>query len=134
MKDVAFAVDDAAGMFAEAVARGAAPVREPVTETDEFGSVVIATVKTYGDTVHSFVQRNGYKVSRHVACNAFFKVSARVRYDAIPDRCASEPHLYPEFAVIGGQQSLKASDVRFCVFYDVRCVFLRVRSCLDTAP
>jgi len=35
-------------------------VQEPEEEKDEFGSVVTATVKTYGDTVHTFVQRNGY--------------------------------------------------------------------------
>lgn len=62
VKDVAFAVDDVRGLFAEAVARGGEPVREPTELTDEFGTVVIASVKTYGDTIHSFVQRDGYKV------------------------------------------------------------------------
>ena len=62
VKDVAFAVDDVRGIFADAVARGAEVIREPTEETDEHGTIVIATVKTYGDTVHSFVQRNGYKV------------------------------------------------------------------------
>lgn len=61
VKDVAFAVDDAAGIYAEAVKRGAESVRAPETLTDEHGTVVIATVKTYGDTVHTFVQRNDYK-------------------------------------------------------------------------
>jgi len=60
VKDVAFAVDDARSIFAEAVARGAEVVREPTEETDEFGTVVYASVKTYGDTVHSFVQRGSY--------------------------------------------------------------------------
>ena len=62
VKDVAFAVDDARSMFAEAVARGGVVVREPTEETDEHGTVVYATVQAYGDTVHTFVQRNGYKV------------------------------------------------------------------------
>jgi hypothetical protein len=37
-------------------------IRPLTEETDEFGTVVLATVKTYGDTVHTFVQRGGYKV------------------------------------------------------------------------
>ena len=57
VKDVAFSVDDAAGIYQKAVSRGAIGVREPETLTDEHGTVVIASVKTYGDTIHSFVQR-----------------------------------------------------------------------------
>ena len=55
MKDVAFTVDDAAGIYHKAVERGATGVRAPETIKDEHGSVIIASVRTYGDTVHSFV-------------------------------------------------------------------------------
>ncbi|CEP01756.1 hypothetical protein PBRA_008698 [Plasmodiophora brassicae] len=58
---VAFAVNDVRGVFAEAVRRGAVPVAEPKTLTDSHGSVVVATIKTYGDTVHTLVQRGNYK-------------------------------------------------------------------------
>lgn len=61
MKDVAFTVDDAAGIFKKAVDRGAVPVHEPHIEKDDNGSVMMATVKTYGDTTHTFVQRTDYK-------------------------------------------------------------------------
>lgn len=60
VKDVAFTVDDAAGIFAKAVKRGAEPVQEPFELKDENGSVIMATVKTYGDTTHTFVQRNNF--------------------------------------------------------------------------
>lgn len=60
VKDVAFHVDDAAGIYNKAVERGAKSVREPTTLKDEHGSVVLASVQTYGDTVHTFVQRNDY--------------------------------------------------------------------------
>ena len=60
VKDVAFAVTDAKKLYDAAMAKGAESVREPQTLTDEHGSVVIATVKTYGDTVHTFVQRGEY--------------------------------------------------------------------------
>ncbi len=60
VKDVAFRVKDARGIFARAVERGAKPVREPYELTDANGTVVLATVQTYGDTVHTFVDRTNY--------------------------------------------------------------------------
>lgn len=61
VKDVAFTVDDAAGIWKKATERGATSVMEPTTLKDENGSVIIAQVRTYGDTIHSFVQRVDYK-------------------------------------------------------------------------
>jgi 4-hydroxyphenylpyruvate dioxygenase len=60
VKDVAFEVDDVRAVFEAAVARGAEGVREPWIMKDEFGSVVMASVKTYGDTTHTFVQKDDY--------------------------------------------------------------------------
>ena len=60
VKDVAFTVADCKAIFDSAVKRGAAVVQEPTEAKDEHGSVVIATVKTYGDTLHSFVERKAY--------------------------------------------------------------------------
>lgn len=40
--------------------RGAIIVREPWDESDEDGSVRMAVVQTYGDTTHTFIQRNNY--------------------------------------------------------------------------
>ena len=60
VKDVAFTVDDAAGIYNKAVSRGATSVQEPTTLTDDNGTVIVASVKTYGDTIHTFVQREGY--------------------------------------------------------------------------
>ena len=60
VKDIAFWVDDARDAFAKAIERGAEPVREPEVMTDEHGEIVIAAIKTYGDTIHSLVQRNAY--------------------------------------------------------------------------
>jgi 4-hydroxyphenylpyruvate dioxygenase len=60
-KDVAFGVKDCRAIYEKAIARGAVSVQEPREESDEHGSVITATVKTYGDTVHTFVQRGEYK-------------------------------------------------------------------------
>jgi 4-hydroxyphenylpyruvate dioxygenase len=53
-------VDDAAGIHDKAVSRGAKSVRAPETLKDENGSVIVASVATYGDTVHTFIQRVDY--------------------------------------------------------------------------
>ena len=61
VKDVAFCVDDVSGFYNKAVERGAVSVHEPKETSDENGSVIMASVKTYGDTIHTFVQRVNYK-------------------------------------------------------------------------
>jgi 4-hydroxyphenylpyruvate dioxygenase len=60
VRDVAFTVDDATGIYNKAVERGATSVAEPKEYRDEHGVVIMASVKTYGDTVHTFVQRVDY--------------------------------------------------------------------------
>jgi 4-hydroxyphenylpyruvate dioxygenase len=59
--DIAFAVDDVASAWRETTARGAVGVLPP-TELDggEDGVLRRATIRTYGETVHSFVDRNDY--------------------------------------------------------------------------
>jgi len=52
---------DAGGAYDEAVSRGARGVREPMVLQDEFGSVQLATIATYGDVVHTFVNRSSYE-------------------------------------------------------------------------
>jgi 4-hydroxyphenylpyruvate dioxygenase len=58
--DLAWLVDDADRAFAGAVARGARPVREPWTETDELGELRLSQIGAYGETVHTFVDRTRY--------------------------------------------------------------------------
>lgn len=58
--DLAWLVDDAEQAYAAAVARGARTVREPWKETDEFGTLSLATVATYGETQHTLVDRSDY--------------------------------------------------------------------------
>ena len=60
VKDVALAVPDAANAYRQAVQRGARGVAEPHWVEDEFGRVELATIATYGDTVHTFVNRGDY--------------------------------------------------------------------------
>ncbi|MEA5457439.1 4-hydroxyphenylpyruvate dioxygenase [Arcicella sp. LKC2W] len=61
VKAIALWVDDAEKAFHETIKRGAEMVFEPIAEQDEFGSVKRAAIKTYGDTIHIFVERKDYK-------------------------------------------------------------------------
>ncbi len=59
VKDVAFTVFDAAAAFERAVKNGAVPNQPPQTITDDFGSVTIASIRTFGRCIHTFVSRSG---------------------------------------------------------------------------
>ncbi|MFN2565593.1 MAG: 4-hydroxyphenylpyruvate dioxygenase [Gemmatimonadaceae bacterium] len=61
VKDLALWVDDAREAFARAVERGATPVEEPRVLRDEQGEVVMAAIRTYGETIHSLVERGKYR-------------------------------------------------------------------------
>jgi len=61
VKVLALWVDDAAQSFRETTVRGAEPAKAPQTFKDEFGEVVMSSIKTYGETIHTFVERKNYK-------------------------------------------------------------------------
>lgn len=60
VKVIALWVDDARSAFAETTARGAEAVMPPTVFSDENGEVIKASIKTYGDTIHTFVERKNY--------------------------------------------------------------------------
>jgi 4-hydroxyphenylpyruvate dioxygenase len=60
VRDVAITVDDARAAFGAAVGGGAKPITDPWTTEDAHGRVVCASIGTYGDTIHTFVERRGY--------------------------------------------------------------------------
>ncbi len=60
VRDLAFWVDDARDAYAKAVERGAVSVHPPEVQSDATGEVVIAAIRTYGDTIHSLVERRNY--------------------------------------------------------------------------
>lgn len=61
VKVLALWVDDATKSFNETTVRGAEAAEAPKTIKDEFGEVVVASIKTYGETIHTFVERKNYK-------------------------------------------------------------------------
>ncbi|MCC7053427.1 MAG: 4-hydroxyphenylpyruvate dioxygenase [Gemmatimonadaceae bacterium] len=60
VKDIALWVDDAREAFRLAVERGATPWRAPEVREDAHGRVVTASFCTYGETVHTLVERSDY--------------------------------------------------------------------------
>lgn len=60
VKVIALWVEDARKAFEETVARGAEPAIKPIVTQDEHGEVVRSAIKTYGDTIHMFVERKNY--------------------------------------------------------------------------
>jgi len=61
VKDIAILVDDCRKAFDAAIAGGAKAVAPPSESSDAGGTLVRASIRTYGDTIHTFVQRNGYR-------------------------------------------------------------------------
>jgi len=60
VKTIALWVDDAKKSFEETTSKGAEADFAPITKSDENGEVVLSSIKTYGDTVHTFVERKNY--------------------------------------------------------------------------
>lgn len=61
VKVIALRVPDASAAFRETVKRGATPVTAPFELSDQHGTLRVASIATYGDTVHTFVDRTDYK-------------------------------------------------------------------------
>jgi 4-hydroxyphenylpyruvate dioxygenase len=59
--DLAWLADDATAVYDAAIARGARSVRAPWVESDDHGSLELAQIGTYGETVHTFVSRARYR-------------------------------------------------------------------------
>jgi 4-hydroxyphenylpyruvate dioxygenase len=57
---IAISVPDAAAAYDHAVAHGARGLETPHERSDEHGTVRLASIATYGETRHVFVERAGY--------------------------------------------------------------------------
>jgi 4-hydroxyphenylpyruvate dioxygenase len=60
VRDIALEVEDVDAAFQEAVRRGAVPAEEPKDVSDPNGTVRRASVRTYGDTIHSLLSLKNY--------------------------------------------------------------------------
>jgi 4-hydroxyphenylpyruvate dioxygenase len=122
VKDVAFTVDDCRGIYKKAVERGARSIREPWEERDEHGVVVMATIATYGDVEHTFIQRSGYK-------GAFLPGYKPVDPDPITKLLPPTKLLFVDH-IVGNQPDL--GMVPACEMYEKQLDFHRFWSVDDT--
>jgi len=87
VRDIALEVENVDRAYQETTKRGARGIEEPTTVSDDHGSIRRAAIATYGDTIHSFVDRSKYK-------GAFFP-----GYRATGERPKEGPLLYVDHAV-----------------------------------
>jgi 4-hydroxyphenylpyruvate dioxygenase len=122
VKNVAFTVDDARGIYNKAIARGGRSVRAPWEETDEQGTVVMATIATYGDVEHTFVERKNYK-------GEFLPGFIRPKEDPLLGLLPSPNLLYIDH-IVGNQPDNEM--VSACELYEKQLDFHRFWSVDDT--
>jgi 4-hydroxyphenylpyruvate dioxygenase len=61
VQDIALEVDDVSAAYNEVVGRGAVGITPPTLLEDQYGVYEYATIRAYGDTTHSFVNRDRYR-------------------------------------------------------------------------
>jgi 4-hydroxyphenylpyruvate dioxygenase len=61
VKSVALTVDDAAAAYRETTRRGGLGVAPPAVLHDAAGEVRLSSIATYGNTIHTFVERANYR-------------------------------------------------------------------------
>jgi len=61
VKVIALSVPSVDHAYRASTSRGAEGVDEPHESSDEHGAVRLATIRTYGETLHTFVERDGYE-------------------------------------------------------------------------
>jgi 4-hydroxyphenylpyruvate dioxygenase len=76
VKDIALWVDDADSAYRETTSRKAKGVAAPHELKDEHGTVRLSTIATYGETVHTFVERKNYS-------GPFLPGYVAVKHDAV---------------------------------------------------
>src|SRR5262249_14477384 len=120
VKDIALEVPDAAAAYAEAIKRGARSALEPTVLEDQHGRVKRAAIYTYGETIHSFIERKNYSGPFLPGYRAIEPTREQVRGDAglrAIDHCVGNVELgkmneWVKFYedVLGFQQIIHFSD------------------------
>jgi 4-hydroxyphenylpyruvate dioxygenase len=57
---IALEVEDTRSAWTETTSRGAQSIAQPAEMSDDSGCIVTASIATYGDTIHTFVERGNY--------------------------------------------------------------------------
>lgn len=93
--DLALEVPDVRAAYDYALAHGATGLQAPHEVSDEYGTVVLAAIATYGETRHTLVERGGYKgpyLPGYVAAEPIVEPPAKRFFQAI-DHCVGNVEL-----------------------------------------
>jgi len=60
VRDISFRVDNCRAIYEAAIKRGGVSAEAPTELKDEHGIVIRAAIRTYGNCVHSFIERKSY--------------------------------------------------------------------------
>ena len=93
--DLAIEVPDTRAAYAYALEHGARGIEEPHEVKDEHGTVVLASIATYGKTRHTLVERSGYSgpyLPGFVAAKPIVEPPAKRTFQAI-DHCVGNVEL-----------------------------------------
>ncbi len=93
--DLAIEVPDARRAYEYAIEHGARSVAEPYELKDEYGTVVLAAIATYGETRHTLVERTGYEgpyLPGFVSASPIVEPPAQRTFQAI-DHCVGNVEL-----------------------------------------
>jgi len=99
VKDITFKVENSKAVYEHAVANGAIPVSPPSELSDEDGTVIVSTVKTYADTTHTFLQNINYKgiflpgFKAHTLKEAFNDYLPPIKFEKVDHIVANQPDL-----------------------------------------
>lgn len=91
----------------KAISRGGVSVLPPTELKDENGSVWVATVKTYGDTHHTLIQRNGYTgvflpgFIPHFLKNTMNNYVKPINFEKIDHIVGNQPVILISFKLLG---------------------------------
>ncbi|KJH46788.1 4-hydroxyphenylpyruvate dioxygenase [Dictyocaulus viviparus] len=105
VKDICFEVDDVVSVIEHAKKAGGIVVKDITEESDEHGFIKYAVLKTYGDTVHTLLERKNYKglflpgFKAHPQDKKFFQSLPKANLSFIDHCVANQPDLQMTSAV-----------------------------------
>jgi 4-hydroxyphenylpyruvate dioxygenase len=105
VRDIALTVENSRAIYDYAISHGATSIKEPYELTDENGTVVLSSIKTYGDTIHTFVERSNYKgpflpgFKAHHLREKLNDILPPVRFERVDHVVGNQPDLEMEPAV-----------------------------------
>jgi 4-hydroxyphenylpyruvate dioxygenase len=105
VRDIALTVEDTRAIYQHAIKNGGVSVTPPYELSDEHGVVVLASIKTYGDTIHTFVERKNYKgvflpgYKPHHLSEKLNKILTPIKFEKVDHVVGNQPDLMMEPAV-----------------------------------